>query len=209
VGGSDLDTTTTKVTTTRRPADICKKIDLSFFVAGFADSNYGPVNNIQLHVVPMHANLTTAFVCWTVLSCGATSAAQLSMDNLLAEDDVASFQWPMHTVQELSVGERKILIVCKSTGSGLTRRFCFIYAWTEHTSNWFPVMSFRSSTSRVDANYLDGKIVLTSYAGRTLLELTAETMWPYYDMDELKQPKRRGKADEESIERMNTHERGR
>lgn len=157
--------------------------------------------------LPMHAKLTAVFVCLTVLSCGVASAAQLSMDNPLAKDDVASFQWPMHTVQELSVGERKILVVCKSTGSGLTRRFCFIYAWTEHTSNWFPVMSFRSSTSRVDANYCDGKIVLTSYAGRKLLELTVETMWPYYDPDELKQPKQRGKADEESIERMRSKRR--
>lgn len=60
----------------------------------------------------------------------------------------------------------------------------------------------------MDAGYVDGKIVLTSYAGRKLLELTVETMWPHYDPDELKQPKQRGKADEESIERMKTQSRG-
>jgi hypothetical protein len=158
--------------------------------------------------LPMHAKSTIAFVCLMFLSCGVTFAAQLSMNESLDEGDVASFSWPMHTVQELTAGERKILVVCKSTGSGLTRRFCFIYAWTDHSSNWFPVMFLRSSTSRVDASYVDGKIVLTSYAGRKLLEFTVETMWPYYDPDELKQPKQRGKADEESIERMETPGRG-
>ena len=85
----------------------------------------------------------------------------------------------------------------------MVRRKCFIYVWSDETSEWSPVVVFRSSTSRVDTTFVGGKIVLTSYGGKVLLELTAATLWPSYDAAELEQPRRRGKADEETIKNMN------
>jgi hypothetical protein len=81
------------------------------------------------------------------------------------------------------------------------RRHCFLYYWNAISSEWLSVLAFHSSTSRVDASYTDGKIVLKSYAGRILLELTAETLEPYYDPDELKGPRAKGPADEETLRR--------
>src|ERR1043165_5278395 len=95
-----------------------------------------------------------------------------------------------------------ILVVCQAVGSGLMRRYCYIYYWHSHTSVWLPVLDFHSSSSRVYATYREGKIVLTSYSGRVLLELVVETLEPYYDPAELKQPRLHGKADEETIQRM-------
>jgi hypothetical protein len=81
------------------------------------------------------------------------------------------------------------------------RRHCFLYYWNTTSSEWLSVLAFHSSTSRVDAIYAGGKIVLKSYAGKVLLELTAETLEPYYDPDELKGPRAKGAADEETLGR--------
>src|SRR5687767_10227953 len=126
--------------------------------------------------LPMHAKLKVLLVLLMAVPLYEASAATLSMDSPLRSGDISSFKWPLHTVQEVAAGERKILVVCKSTGSGLVRRYCFIYDWSADTSEWLPVVAFRSSTSRVDAAFLEGKIVLTSYGGKVLLELTAETL---------------------------------
>lgn len=81
------------------------------------------------------------------------------------------------------------------------RRHCYLYYWNATGSEWLSVLAFHSSTSRVDATYTGGKIVLKSYTGKVLLELTAETLEPYYDPEELKGPRTRGTADEETIRR--------
>ncbi len=81
------------------------------------------------------------------------------------------------------------------------RRHCFLYYWNASSAEWLSVLAFHSSTSRVDASYTGGEIVLKSYAGRVLLELTVETLEPYYDPDELKGPRVKGPADEETLRR--------
>lgn len=149
----------------------------------------------------MHAKLKMLLACWVVLSSSVSAAAKLSLDTPLSKGDVASFTWPETTVQELTANDRTILVVCKSVGSGLVRRYCYVYYWNADTSVWLPVLAFHSSSSRVDATYSEGKIVLTSYGGKVLLELTVETLEPYYDPAELERPRVRGKADEETIER--------
>jgi hypothetical protein len=148
----------------------------------------------------MHTKLIVLLLL-AIFSVNRTVAATISIDTPLSREDVASLTWPKHTVQELAAGDRQILVVCRAVGSGLMRRHCFLYYWNATSSEWLSVLAFHSSTSRVDATYVDGKIVLKSYAGRVLLELTAETLEPYYDPGELKGPRTKGAADEETLRR--------
>ena len=150
----------------------------------------------------MHAKLKAVFAILVLSFGGRALAAELAMDKPLTTDDVEQFSWPQFTVQKLSEGERRLLVVCKSTGSGLVRRKCFIYSWDDDASKWIAVVAFRGSTSRIDSVVTDGKLVLTSYGGKVLLELTVDTLWPYYDPAELQRPRQKGKADEDTIKRM-------
>jgi hypothetical protein len=130
----------------------------------------------------MRTELIWGGVATLLCSMGAAMAATPSVDKSLSAGEVDALRSIPYSTQELRVGGTRVLVVSQDRGSGLTLQTCFVYRWSD--TEWVPIAYVSTTTSKVVAKAVGGRVVLTSKAGRVLLEIGPAILDPAYDPKE-------------------------
>lgn len=130
----------------------------------------------------MRTKLISGSIVPLLLWVTTLMAATPSIKENLSAEEARALPSPEYSTQELEVQSLRVLLVSQNVGSGLVLRDCFVYQWRD--SHWVPVVFVTTTSSEVVAKQVRDRIVLTSKAGKVLLEIPVGTLDARFDPKE-------------------------